>query len=119
MGVADVMDVDATVEAARSLAGEYARLIRARWGDRIRGIWLYGSAARGDWTPESDIDVLVILDREDQEDAEWLVKTAYRLGLAEKHLLLQPVMLTNNQFRHLVERERRFALDVLQEGMAL
>jgi predicted nucleotidyltransferase len=32
-----------------------------RYGDRLRGILLYGSRARGDFGPESDYDVVVLL----------------------------------------------------------
>ncbi len=31
------------------------------YGDRLRGVVLYGSEARGEATPESDIDILVLL----------------------------------------------------------
>ena len=32
------------------------------YGKRLRGVYLYGSAARGQLTPDSDIDIAVILD---------------------------------------------------------
>lgn len=32
-----------------------------RYGDRLRGLYLYGSHARGDWRSDSDVDVLVVL----------------------------------------------------------
>jgi predicted nucleotidyltransferase len=32
------------------------------FGDRLRGVVLYGSEARGEGGPDSDIDVLVLLD---------------------------------------------------------
>lgn len=32
------------------------------YGPRLRGVYLYGSAARDELTPDSDIDVAVILD---------------------------------------------------------
>jgi predicted nucleotidyltransferase len=108
----------ATLGAARELFQEYARMVRGHFGERVRAVWLYGSAARGDWTAESDIDVLVLLDREDAGDMEWIVATAYRIGLAERHMLLQPVMLTQAEFDNLVARERRFACDILREGIA-
>jgi predicted nucleotidyltransferase len=107
------------ISCARQVAQQYAGEVRTRFGDRVRGIWLYGSAARGDWCEESDIDVLVLLDVVSDADSDWLVKRAYRLGLMEKGLLLQPVMLTAAQFDRLVSRERRFALDVLREGVTL
>lgn len=103
---------------ARELFHQYARLVRAHFAERVKALWLYGSAARGDWTAESDIDVLVLLDREEAGDVEWLVATAYRIGLAERHLLLQPVMLTQAEFDSLAARERRFACDILREGIA-
>lgn len=44
---------------------------RDAFGDRLYQLVLYGSYARGDATPESDIDVLVVLDREpDRADRE-------------------------------------------------
>jgi predicted nucleotidyltransferase len=93
-------------------------MVRERFGDRVTAVWLYGSAARGDWTAASDIDVLVLLQEEEPGDMEWLVATAYRVGLAERHLLLQPTMLTQAEFDGLLARERRFARDVLREGIA-
>lgn len=32
------------------------------YGDRLRGVYLYGSAARDQLTPDSDVDVAVVLD---------------------------------------------------------
>ncbi len=36
--------------------------LREVYGDRLHGIILYGSAARGEAEPDSDIDLLVLLD---------------------------------------------------------
>ena len=111
--------VTMNLKRARAAAEEYARQVRARFGKRTSRITLYGSAARGDWTDESDIDVLILLDREEPGDMEWLVNTAYAVGISQRHLLLQPVMLTADEFKHLVDRERRFATDVLNEGIMI
>lgn len=37
------------------------RELSALYGDRLRGIYLYGSFARGDFGNDSDVDVLVVL----------------------------------------------------------
>lgn len=45
-------------EVARAVADDLAEL----YGDRLRAVILFGSWARGDGHPESDIDLLVVLD---------------------------------------------------------
>ena len=35
--------------------------LQAVYGDRLRGVVLYGSEARGEATPGSDVDILVLL----------------------------------------------------------
>ncbi len=44
-----------------SLLGRIKARLKAVYGDRLRGVVLYGSEARGDAGPDSDIDVLVLL----------------------------------------------------------
>jgi predicted nucleotidyltransferase len=39
--------------------------LRQAYGQRLRGVYLFGSRARGDHEPDSDVDVLVVLDRID------------------------------------------------------
>jgi len=43
------------------LLKEIRRRLEAVHGERLRGVILYGSEARGDARPDSDIDVLVVL----------------------------------------------------------
>jgi predicted nucleotidyltransferase len=44
------------------IAAAAARNLRSLYGDRLRSVLLFGSWARGDAHPESDIDLLVVLD---------------------------------------------------------
>jgi predicted nucleotidyltransferase len=50
------------------VARDVARDLRRLYGDRLRSTLLFGSWARGDAHPESDIDLLVVLD---QVDSVW------------------------------------------------
>ena len=43
-------------------AREYAALVRAKLGDHVKQIVLFGSQARGDGTEYSDYDFLVVVD---------------------------------------------------------
>ena len=45
---------------SRALA-EFAADVRKLYGARLKGLYLFGSRARGDAVPESDADVLVVL----------------------------------------------------------
>jgi len=49
---------------ARSLAvaHEASAALASGFGARLRSVWLYGSRARGDHRPDSDLDLLVVLD---------------------------------------------------------
>ena len=44
------------------LLAEITRRLRAEYGSRLHGVVLYGSEARGDARPDSDIDLLVLLE---------------------------------------------------------
>ena len=73
------------MNATEILAAIKARLEEAH-GRRLRGVVLYGSVARGEAGPESDIDVLVLLDepvdcgRDLETNLDALYPLALRLG---------------------------------------
>ncbi len=50
---------------AEAISRAVARDLEDLYGDRLKGVVLFGSWARGDAHPESDIDLLVVLDRVD------------------------------------------------------
>lgn len=46
----------------KALLAELRAGLRALYGPRLQEVYLYGSYARGEADPESDLDVLVVLD---------------------------------------------------------
>ena len=49
-----------TKSDALDAASLIARQARKLYGDELAGVWIYGSRARGDNEPDSDLDVLVV-----------------------------------------------------------
>ena len=52
------------------------------FGDRLRGVVLYGSEARGEAGPDSDVDLLVLLDEVEHyaEDIRTCIEALYPLS---------------------------------------
>jgi len=105
------------VSEARHLARQFAAKDRSRFGEDVGAIRLFGSAARGDWTEESDVDVLVVVRNATIADEVSLL--AFQLGVVGCGILLRPLMLSPQQFDELLARERRIALDIEREGIDL
>jgi antitoxin ChpS len=72
----DTATVDRTVH-------RFVDAVRAEFGARLRGVYLFGSRARGDNDPDSDVDVAVVLtDLSDYADVEeFLSKASFDLFL--------------------------------------
>lgn len=57
-------------EELREILSKLRRGLEALYGERLDGLYLYGSYARGDARPGSDLDVLAILDAMGSPTAE-------------------------------------------------
>lgn len=51
-----------TREQALEIVGKVRAGLERLYGERLRGVYLYGSAARDQLTPDSDIDIAIVLD---------------------------------------------------------
>lgn len=51
--------------AVQNLLEELRSGLKRLYGSRLKRVYLFGSHARGEATPESDVDVLIVLDRVD------------------------------------------------------
>ena len=70
-----------------------ARLLQGGDG-RVVSVWLFGSKARGDFEPDSDLDLLIVL-----EEADWMVRD--RVHLLAARVSLEHDVLINT---HLLSR---------------
>ncbi len=54
-------------KAMQNLIEQYVEAIKKIYGSHVRQVILYGSYARGDFSADSDIDIMILLDLSDSE----------------------------------------------------
>ncbi len=97
---------------------EFSTRIRAALGANLRELRLFGSKARGDARPDSDLDVLVVVtgDRVGAEDLA--IDIAFDINVA-RDLYISPRVVTAGSLTDPVWRTTLFVQTVTREGVAL
>ena len=87
------------------------------YGDRLRGIYLYGSYARGDFRSDSDVDVLIVLDGEVKPGTE-IDRISHQVAdiCLEHNVLIATFPVSEKWFK---ERKSPLFENVRQEGVLL
>ena len=88
----------------------------------VQSIILFGSVARGQATPRSDIDILVITPNSEEERFNELMNTVDRLAteVSGRHpAKLVPIMMMTKDFEKSIKDKKRFAADILKDGIVL
>jgi predicted nucleotidyltransferase len=76
---------------AHAIAEQVAAELRELYGERLKQVLLFGSWARGDAHPESDIDLLVVLDRIESrwEERDRMSDILYRHSLDNETIVTE------------------------------
>jgi len=102
------------------LVAEALRLYRARLAAELPGrlerLTLFGSYARGEAHEDSDVDVLVVLDRAAHAERARAIDVGGEIGL-ELSLVVAPVVLTRAEWDELVRRERGIVTEIEKDGV--
>lgn len=97
---------------------DFCARVRERFGARVRELRLFGSRARGDAHPDSDIDVCVVIDAltwQEKRDVDGI--TAEILDVHD--VVLAPFLLSTEHMDLLRRRERLIAQEIARDGIAL
>jgi predicted nucleotidyltransferase len=100
--------------AVEELKREVVRLV----GARLKGFYLFGSKARGDDDPESDLDVAILIDQLDRHTKSKILDIVTDIELRNL-VVISSLVLSWEDFADLRRRERRIAFDIEREGIAL
>lgn len=118
-----ILDDTLTADERKVLDALVAEL-KVHYGERLERVAVFGSRARGDLGPDSDIDLLIVLRVAQQEEFKereviWsLIARAWRLA-PDAHVPISPAVFSRERFDELRARERRFAVDAENEGIRL
>lgn len=89
---------------------------------QVQSLILFGSAARGEMTKTSDVDVLALLPNLPQESFNELMKGVDNLTRDIKAVYpmnLAPIRMTMKDFETAIREKKRIAQDVLRDGIVL
>lgn len=92
--------------------------LRNRFGEYVVDVQLFGSKARGDFGPHSDLDVLVILNTEEWEIEDKIGLLAARVSL-EYDVLINMHFVTTAHWRAHAQAETPYWRHVQEEGVCL
>lgn len=111
----------ANVSAEQGVAGalaRYARLVRARFGESVVDIRLFGSFARSTAHEASDVDVAVVLEEAGWDVRREVIDLATNVGL-EHDLVLSPTVFDRATWDRWRSQDRPLVRDIRNEGIPL
>ena len=96
----------------------FCKSIKEKLPFNIKGIRLFGSVARGTDTPESDIDILVLVEKDDKATSDAIMDITVDINL-EYDVLITPIIITGSHYSNPLFRETAFFHNLEFEGVSL
>jgi len=111
-------DLSGLLPNERSAVQTFIARLHAQFGERIARMVLFGSKARGDSGPDSDIDILIVADSVDRQVEAQISHLASEVDL-EYDVLLNTHLLTRERWEDYTRRQAAFWLNVQRDGIEL
>jgi len=102
-------------ERDRQILKEFSARVREQFPEAQ--IWAFGSRARGDAQPDSDLDICVVVDNLDFATKKALSYIAWEVGF-ERGLLITTVKYSRQQFEESPRVASPLVQTILKEGIA-
>jgi predicted nucleotidyltransferase len=104
-------------EAVERGLAELKEALAGVYGQKLKGLYLYGSYARGDLTPDSDVDVLVELEGQVRPTREMDRVSAIVADICLRHDVLLSLYPVPSEW--LAERKSPLFENIRREGVRL
>ena len=102
----------------RTVAERVKDRILAAMGERVRRVILFGSRARGDALPDSDYDVLVVLDKLVPGERHGILVDLYR-AVRQRDAVVEPHVMSQERFEETKKVIGGLAYPAWTEGVVL
>ncbi len=102
----------------RAALDDCAARLHQAVGDKLMGLWLFGSKARGDFDPDSDIDLLVIIKTKDWDVWHAIRQIAARCSL-EYDVLFNTHILDRARWEKEVRYQGTLWREIQRDGASL
>jgi len=89
---------DLLTHEERQAVDAFVKALHRQYPERVRDVILFGSKARGDSHPDSDIDILILVDDDDWRFSHAISRLAARISL-NYDVLLGPRVLRQARWR--------------------
>lgn len=107
-------------KSIQSLLADYLSEIQKIYGSHLKSVILYGSYARGDYTPDSDVDIMILVDLKDEEMDQYsdaLSELGFEYNV-DHDIWMMPVVKNIEHFYHWVSAYP-FYKNVQKEGVTM
>ena len=106
--------------ALKKLMEKYVEEIRKIFGSHLKKVILYGSYARGDFGPDSDIDIMILLDITDVDLKKYSMELSYMTFdfNLDNDLDIKPIAKNEEHFKKWLDNYPFYA-NVNREGVIL
>lgn len=104
----------------QNLMMQYIAEVKKIYGAHLKSVILYGSYARGDFQPDSDVDVMILLDLSDLDLKQYSQKLSYMTYdfNMDNDLDIKPIAKNEQHFKKWVVNYPFYA-NVHKEGVVL
>jgi len=108
-------DLPKTIESA---IHEVSARLRARFGERLCNIVLFGSYAWGGADEESDVDLCILIDSLTHKERSEAIDITAEVGI-KRDILLAPLVWSRDELRQRLDQELALAEDIDRRGIRL